>query len=47
MDDFLAKPVHVADLDAMVSRWLGSAPPVEGPGSSPAAVLDPPSARDR
>jgi two-component system, sensor histidine kinase and response regulator len=42
MDDYLTKPVLVADLRAMLARWLPAAPPAAG-AAGPADALD----RDR
>jgi two-component system sensor histidine kinase/response regulator len=40
MDDYLAKPVLVGDLDAVLARWL----PVDRPGDPPGGPPDPPEA---
>lgn len=43
MDDYLTKPVLVADLRAMLARWLPEAPPAAGAAGAAADALD----RDR
>jgi HPt (histidine-containing phosphotransfer) domain-containing protein len=45
MDDYLSKPIDLAALAAMLSRWLGApaagAPPSPPPAPRPAIVLNP------
>jgi CheY-like chemotaxis protein/HPt (histidine-containing phosphotransfer) domain-containing protein len=40
MNDYLAKPIQPAQLDAALARWLPGAVPGSGSGPGPAALLD-------